>query len=198
LIQIVFGIKASFGRTPKIDERTEIPVVCTSVIIALLVWSVLIVYGDIVRGDRLHALFAISNVMALGYGIVTLIGLRAIGEDFAAAIGTAAVSLYSKLLPRHAEAASPGQFASNSHLHRMLAPNLARSIEPVAHREQLVIRYDAQRCGKAPQFSGPLSNAPGGLAQRVSPPAVERRCDLASERVRSAHTATGRIGHEPR
>jgi hypothetical protein len=39
--------------------------------------------------------FAFSNVFALGYGIVSLIGLRAIGEDFVNAVAR----LFRKLVP---------------------------------------------------------------------------------------------------
>jgi hypothetical protein len=86
LVQIFFGVKAQFGRTPKIDHRTPVPLMCTCAILALLGWAIVIFHADIVRGDRLHALFAFSNVVALGYGVVAMIGLRCIGEDVANAV----------------------------------------------------------------------------------------------------------------
>jgi cellulose synthase (UDP-forming) len=81
LRQILFGIKAQFGRTPKIEQRTAIPLTCTAAIVALLGWSLLIFYADIVRGDRMHALFALTNALALGYGVAAMIGLKAICDD---------------------------------------------------------------------------------------------------------------------
>jgi len=95
LIQIVFRVKAQFGRTPKIEQRTAIPLTCTAAILALFGWSVTISYADFLRGDGAHAVFAFSNVLALGYGIVALIGLRAIGEDVANAI----MGLFRRLVP---------------------------------------------------------------------------------------------------
>jgi cellulose synthase (UDP-forming) len=95
LIQIVFRVKAQFGRTPKIDHRTAVPLTCTAAIVALFGWSVMVSYGDYLRGDGMHAVFAFSNVLALGYGLVALIGLGAIGEDFANAV----VRPFRKLVP---------------------------------------------------------------------------------------------------
>jgi len=95
LIQIVFRVKAQFGRTPKIDQRTAVPLTCTSAIVALFGWSVMVSYDDYLRGDGMHAIFAFSNVLALGYGIVALIGLGAIGEDFVNAV----VRPFRKLVP---------------------------------------------------------------------------------------------------
>jgi hypothetical protein len=95
LIQLIFGVKAQFGRTPKIDQRTAVPLTCTAAILALFGWSLTISYADFQRGDGMHAVFAFSNVFALGYGIVSLIGLRAIGEDFVNAVAR----LFRKLVP---------------------------------------------------------------------------------------------------
>jgi len=95
LIQLIFGVKAQFGRTPKIDHRTAVPLTCTAAILALFGWSLTISYADFQRGDGMHAVFAFSNVFALGYGIVSLIGLRAIGEDFVNAVAR----LFRKLVP---------------------------------------------------------------------------------------------------
>jgi len=95
LIQLIFGVKAQFGRTPKIDQRTAVPLTTTAAILALFGWSLTISYADFLRGDGMHAVFAFSNAFALGYGIVSLIGLRAIGEDFVNAVAR----LFRKLVP---------------------------------------------------------------------------------------------------
>jgi hypothetical protein len=80
--QIVFGEKASFGRTPKIKERTIVPASILLAILGLLGWSMRTAYHDVlVKMDLLHAIFALSNVLAIGYGLVALIGIRATAED---------------------------------------------------------------------------------------------------------------------
>lgn len=101
ILQILFGIKSKFGRTPKIEHRTAIPLTCSLAILGLFGWSAWIFRADIIRGDGFHALFALSNALALGYGLVAMIGLRAIGQDFARAISTAAVGLWRKLAPSY-------------------------------------------------------------------------------------------------
>ena len=60
-------------------------------------------YGDYLRGDGMHAIFAFSNVLALGYGLVALIGLRAIGEDVVNAIMRLTRKLVPGPTPRPAE-----------------------------------------------------------------------------------------------
>ncbi len=99
LLQLLFGIKAQFGRTPKIEHRTAVPLTVSAAIIALFSWSVSIFWADVTRGDGLHAIFALSNVLALGYGLVAMIGLRAIGQDFVYAVSSAAVAVWRKLVP---------------------------------------------------------------------------------------------------
>jgi hypothetical protein len=99
LLQLLFGIKAQFGRTPKIEHRTAVPLTVSAIIIALFGWSVSIFSADLGRGDGLHAVFALSNVLALGYGLVAMIGLKEIIQDYAYAIWGAAVAIWRKLIP---------------------------------------------------------------------------------------------------
>jgi cellulose synthase (UDP-forming) len=99
ILQLLFGIKAKFGRTPKIEHRTAIPLTCSLAIIGLFCWSVSIFHADVIRGDGFHAVFALSNVLALGYGLVAMVGLRAIGQDFTHAIAGAASAIWRKLVP---------------------------------------------------------------------------------------------------
>ncbi|MPZ37381.1 MAG: hypothetical protein GEU95_04835 [Rhizobiales bacterium] len=101
ILQLLFGIKAQFGRTPKIEHRTAIPLTCTAAILALFGWSVSIFHADVVRGDGFHAVFALSNVLALGYGLVAMIGLKEIAQDFAHATSATAVALWRKLVPNY-------------------------------------------------------------------------------------------------
>jgi cellulose synthase (UDP-forming) len=93
--QIIFGRKAEFGRTPKIDQRTAAPVSSIAAIVALFAWSVYIARGDLDRADGFHALFASSNALAIGYGIVAMVGLRAIYEDIVGAAARTAETLAS-------------------------------------------------------------------------------------------------------
>jgi hypothetical protein len=103
LYQIVFGVKAEFGRTPKVDHRTAIPLSCIAALLALFSWSIGIAYADLTRGDRLHAVFAISNALALGYGMFAMIGIRAMCDDTVTAITSAARVLYQRLLSPRVE-----------------------------------------------------------------------------------------------
>jgi hypothetical protein len=129
LLQIVFGVKAQFGRTPKIDHRTAIPLTCTAAILALFGWSLSISYADFVRGDGLHAAFAFSNVLALGYGIVALIGLKAIAEDFANAVSSATVGLVRKVVPSFGRRPVEEIPVVDAPPLRLLASELAPSIQ---------------------------------------------------------------------
>jgi cellulose synthase/poly-beta-1,6-N-acetylglucosamine synthase-like glycosyltransferase len=99
ILQLLFGIKAQFERTPKVEHRTAIPLASTAAIVALFGWSVWIFHADVVRGDELHAVFALSNALALGYGIVAMIGLRAIAHDYAHAVASLAIGLWRKVFP---------------------------------------------------------------------------------------------------
>jgi cellulose synthase (UDP-forming) len=81
IIQILFGDKANFGRTPKVAQRTAAPVFVHGAIWGLFAWSMLVGYRDLATGKELHAIFAISNVLALGYGIFVLIGIRETLQD---------------------------------------------------------------------------------------------------------------------
>ncbi len=98
-VQLLFGIKAQFGRTPKVEHRTAIPLASTAAVVALFGWSVWIFHADVVRGDELHAVFALSNALALGYGLVAMIGLREIAHDYAHAAANLAVGIWRKVFP---------------------------------------------------------------------------------------------------
>ena len=100
IVQLLFGIKSQFGRTPKVEHRTAIPLASTAAVVALFGWSVWIFHADVVRGDELHAVFALSNVLALGYGLVAMIGLRAIAHDYVQAAANLAVGIWRTVFPR--------------------------------------------------------------------------------------------------
>jgi cellulose synthase (UDP-forming) len=81
VLQIISNEKAEFGRTPKVEHRTAAPALIHLAIAGLFVWSIITSYHDLTADKKLHAIFAGSNVLALGYGIFFLIGIRATLAD---------------------------------------------------------------------------------------------------------------------
>jgi len=100
VLQIVFGDKANFGRTPKVAERTAAPAIIHFSIWGLFVWSILTGYDDLTSDKELHAVFAGSNALALGYGIFVLIGIRESLQDILLAVRSGLGRLTQRLLPR--------------------------------------------------------------------------------------------------
>jgi cellulose synthase (UDP-forming) len=152
LIQIIFGVKAQFGRTPKIDHRTAVPLTTTAAILALFGWSLTISYADFLRGDGMHAVFAFSNAFALGYGIVSLIGLRAIGEDFVNAVAR----LFRKLVP----AQRPVEEIPAIDMPRLRV--LARELSPPTQSRAAAFR--ALTAAELPYISGAALQPAGNVA----------------------------------
>jgi cellulose synthase (UDP-forming) len=132
ILQLLFGIKANFGRTPKIEHRTAIPLTCSLAIIGLFCWSVSIFHADVIRGDGFHAVFALSNVLALGYGLVAMVGLGAIGQDFAHAIADAASAIWRKLVPGYGREL-PETAVVATHQLQLIPTEQAPSVQP-SHR----------------------------------------------------------------
>jgi cellulose synthase (UDP-forming) len=94
IVQILSGNKTSFGRTPKVSRRTAAPATIHLGILGLLVWSGITARDDIMSDtNQLHAVFALSNVLALGYGVVFLIGVRETVQDLFLPIRLAAASV---------------------------------------------------------------------------------------------------------
>jgi cellulose synthase (UDP-forming) len=100
VLQIVFGDKANFGRTPKVAQRTAAPAFIHFSIWGLFVWSILTGYDDLTSDKELHAIFAGSNALALGYGIFVLIGIRESLQDILLAVRIGLSRLKQRLLPR--------------------------------------------------------------------------------------------------
>jgi cellulose synthase (UDP-forming) len=100
VLQIVFGDKANFGRTPKVAQRTAAPAFIHISIWGLFVWSILTGYDDLTSDKELHALFAGSNALALGYGIFVLIGIRESLQDILLAVRIGLSRLKQRLLAR--------------------------------------------------------------------------------------------------
>ena len=81
LLQIIYGKRTSFSRTPKVEERTATPAPVLLAIIGLFAWSIITAYKDFTMKHELHAVFAVSNALALGYGMIALIGLKEMAQD---------------------------------------------------------------------------------------------------------------------
>jgi len=94
IVQIVLRSKTEFGRTPKVEHRTAAPAMIHLAIIGLFIWSLLTARDDVLsQNNQLHAVFALSNALALGYGIFVLIGLRSTLEDLVLPLRRAAAWL---------------------------------------------------------------------------------------------------------
>jgi cellulose synthase (UDP-forming) len=182
LLQILFGIKAQFGRTPKINQRTSIPLTCTAAIMALFGWSLAISYADVFRGDGLHAVFAFSNVLALGYGLVLFMGPKAIAEDFANAISTTAVDLYRLLVPVRTKDAvvEPAIVVTLPSLQPELAPSITPShsyaTPTVLQRTANRLRQSTSLLTANLQFvsSGPLQPISDSVGQSIGRTRMKR------------------------
>jgi cellulose synthase/poly-beta-1,6-N-acetylglucosamine synthase-like glycosyltransferase len=97
ILQIISGEKANFGRTPKVEHRTAAPAWIHLAIAGLFIWSIITGYNDLTTDKKLHAIFAGSNALALGYGIFVLIGIRATLQDIVLPVRTFAAYVAQKL-----------------------------------------------------------------------------------------------------
>jgi cellulose synthase/poly-beta-1,6-N-acetylglucosamine synthase-like glycosyltransferase len=85
LWQAVTGRKARFARTPKVPGRTPAPAryhVAELGLLALMLGSLT---ADLLHARWFHAGFVAGNVVALGYALIRLIGLRFLRDDLALA-----------------------------------------------------------------------------------------------------------------
>ena len=98
--QIVTGKRTPFGRTPKIADRTAVPVFYLAATYGLLAFCGLTLILDLDNGRWLHGLFAGANGAILAYAILRFVGLRASAEDIYLAYRESARS--AKVLPEHA------------------------------------------------------------------------------------------------
>jgi cellulose synthase/poly-beta-1,6-N-acetylglucosamine synthase-like glycosyltransferase len=80
LSQAITGRKASFGRTPKIEERTAIPAPYTGFNIAMLVVAVAGVARAMWFGNYTMAAFPVLNACCYVYGITHMMGRAALGD----------------------------------------------------------------------------------------------------------------------
>ena len=79
--QIITGKRTPFGRTPKVADRTAVPLLYLAATYGLLAFCALIVAIDLQNGNWWHALFAAVNGAILSYAILRFVGLRASFDD---------------------------------------------------------------------------------------------------------------------
>jgi cellulose synthase (UDP-forming) len=79
--QAILKTKIPFGRTPKVSDRTSVPVFYLAATYGFLSCCLATLVADIGSGRSLHALFTASNGAFLAYGILKFIGLQATAED---------------------------------------------------------------------------------------------------------------------
>jgi hypothetical protein len=81
LQQLLTGRKTPFGRTPKVDQRTAIPVIYLLILYTLPVHWCLQVQADLLAERWFHAFFVAFNTILMLYGLMVFIGVRASCSD---------------------------------------------------------------------------------------------------------------------
>ena len=149
---------------------------------------VMIFHADVPRGDELHAVFALSNALALGYGIVAMIGLREIAYDYAHAAANLAVGIWRKVFPgRTTPLPEPVMLPSGLQL---IAAEHAPPLQAAATQEAIVtaIQRHADRLREGPRSE--RRNCRTFRAHHCSRPT--RRSRPRTARARSRQPATHR------
>jgi cellulose synthase (UDP-forming) len=82
--QAFTGVKAPFGRTPKVAGRTSTQLLYLGSLYGMLFWCVFVLFEDAAAGRTYHMIFASINSAAYLYGVTRFIGLRASWEDLIA------------------------------------------------------------------------------------------------------------------
>jgi len=86
LQQAVMGRKATFGRTPKIEQRTQTPAFYLLCQFALLAYLVAMMAADLRDGLLVHASFSAINAGFFVYGITQFLGWRNCLADLKATV----------------------------------------------------------------------------------------------------------------
>jgi cellulose synthase (UDP-forming) len=79
--QIITGARTPFGRTPKVADRTAVPLLYIVASYGFLLYCASTLFTDIASGRWLHASFAATNATFLAYAIARFVGFRASLED---------------------------------------------------------------------------------------------------------------------
>jgi cellulose synthase/poly-beta-1,6-N-acetylglucosamine synthase-like glycosyltransferase len=96
--QAFSGRPGPFKRTPKIENRTPVPVAYLLIIYGILFYGIGSCVYDLIEGRLCHAFFSMFNGMVAFYGCAVLIGFRASWDDFRAGM----MRFYRALLLRRA------------------------------------------------------------------------------------------------
>jgi cellulose synthase/poly-beta-1,6-N-acetylglucosamine synthase-like glycosyltransferase len=86
LWQMITGTKSSFGRTPKVADRTRVGagiLLSVSALLGLCLWRL---GCDVRQGFWFHAVFSLVNGGLLAYALARFVGARAFVEDVAGGI----------------------------------------------------------------------------------------------------------------
>ena len=86
IAQIITGVRSSFGRTPKVADRTAVPALYVVACYGFLFYCASTLFADVAAERWLHALFAATNASFLAYAIVRFMGLRASMQDLRAGL----------------------------------------------------------------------------------------------------------------
>jgi hypothetical protein len=84
IVQLVTGRKTSFGRTPKVADRTSIPPVYVAFNVAMLGVMCASIGYAMHTGDLWRTIFPTVNACFYVYGLTTMIGLRPATADLTA------------------------------------------------------------------------------------------------------------------
>ncbi|MEN8760939.1 MAG: glycosyltransferase family 2 protein [Thiogranum sp.] len=76
IYQGMTGKQIPFGRTPKVDGRTSVPMAYVLAVFALATWCIGFTFADVAYERWGHALFGVLNGAFLVYGITKFIGWR--------------------------------------------------------------------------------------------------------------------------
>lgn len=81
LQQIITGKRTPFGRTPKVSDRTAIPMLYLTAVYGCMLYCLISLVMDIQAGRTVHAVFAAVNGCVLWYAISKFIGFRETLQD---------------------------------------------------------------------------------------------------------------------
>jgi len=81
LHQAVTGVKAPFGRTPKVRGRTAVPAAYLLAEFGLMIFATAMVLIDLGSARWFHAVFGTVNLTLLAYAMIRFIGVTAVLED---------------------------------------------------------------------------------------------------------------------
>lgn len=90
LQQIFTGNRTPFGRTPKVQNRTAVPLLYIVGIYGLLAVCICLLGRDVSQGLMLHSVFILVNAGFLMYAVVRFLGLRESLADLRASVKTTA------------------------------------------------------------------------------------------------------------